>query len=141
MSNEYKDYKNDLREIFNEKMSEANLLYSGWRDSFVPNMMDEIFNALGPYVEDFEVYQIKEKYGSLVIYRGWKDRKYTDEEYQDIKELDDVITNIVGKYRNVSYHTCVKCGGKATFLSSIWVTPWCDGCRDRSLGVFGIIED
>ena len=30
MSNEYKDYMNDLRTSFDEKMSEVNDLYDGW---------------------------------------------------------------------------------------------------------------
>lgn len=141
MSNEYKDYQNELREIFNEKMHEVNVLYDGWQASFVPQMMDELFHVLGPYVEDFEVYQIKEKYGSLEIYWGWDFRDYTDEEDEDHKEIDGVIKNIVDKYRDISRRTCVSCGDKATFLSSHWVIPWCDSHRDRSLGVFGIIED
>ena len=141
MSNEWKDYQHGLREIFNEKMHEVNFLYDGWQESFVPQMMDELFYALGPYVEDFEVYQIKEKYGSLTIYWGWNFRDYTDEEDKDRKEIDDAIKNIVDKYRKISDRTCVSCGGKATFLSSHWVIPWCDDCRDRKLGVFGIIGD
>lgn len=141
MSNAWKDYQNDLREIFNEKMHEATMLYDGWRVSFVPQMMDEMFNALGPYVEDFEVYQIKEKYGSLEIYHGWKDREYTEEEFDDIDDISSDIYAIIKKYREISLHTCVGCGDKATFLSSYWVIPWCDDCRDRELGVFGIIED
>ena len=140
MSNEYKDYMNDLRAIFNYKMREVEFLYDGWQ-KFVPQMMDELFNALGPYVEDFEVRQIKEKYGSLTFYWGWKHRDYTDEENNDRKEIDDTIKNIVEKYRKISDHTCVQCGDKATFLSAHWVIPWCDNCRDRKLGVFGIIED
>ena len=85
MSNEYKDYVNDLRAIFNDKMREAAFLYEGWCNSFIPNMMDELFDALGPYVEDFEVYQIKEKYAALEIYHGWKDREYTEEEWAEKK--------------------------------------------------------
>lgn len=141
MSNEYKDYQNDLRVIFDLKMWETMWLYDGWKNTFIPQMMDELFDVLGPYVEDFMVHQIKEKYGSLTVYWGWKHRDYTDEEHKDIKELDDAVTNIIAKYRKISDHTCVKCGGKATFLSSHWVTPWCDNCRDRKLGVFGIIGD
>lgn len=141
MSSEYKDYMNDLRAIFDDKMYEVDFLYDGWRNSFVPAIMDELFNVLGPYVEDFEVHQIKEKYGSLTIYWGWKYRDYTDEENKDRKELDDAVKAIVDKYRKISEHTCVNCGGKATFFSSHWVIPWCDNCRDRKLGVFGIIED
>ena len=141
MSNEYKDHMNDMRAIFNYKTREVEFLYDGWRNSFVPEMMDELFNALGPYVEDFMVHQIKEKYGSLTIYWGWKHRDYTDEENNDRKEIDDAVKSIVEKYRKISDHTCVQCGDKATFLSAHWVIPWCDNCRDRKLGVFGIVED
>lgn len=140
MSNEWKDYQNDLRAIFNDKMYEVDFLYDGWQ-KFVPQMMDELFNALGPYIEDFEVRQIKEKYGSLTIYWGWRHRDYTDEENKDRKEIDNAVKNIIEKYRKISDHTCVNCGGRATFLSNHWVIPWCDNCRDRKLGVFGIIED
>jgi hypothetical protein len=141
MSNGWKDYYRDLRTQFDEKMDEVNTLYDGWRKAFIPQMMDELFSALGSYVEDFMVYQIKEKFGSLTIYWGWKHRDYTDDERQDIKELDDEVKNIIRKYRKISDHTCVKCGGRATFLSSHWVTPWCDSCRDRKKGVFGVIKD
>lgn len=140
MSNEWKDYQNDLRVIFNDKMWEVDFLYDGWQ-KFVPQMMDELFNALGPYVEDFEVRQIKEKYGSLTIYWGWKHRDYTDEENNDRKEIDDAVRNIVEKYRKISDHTCVQCGGKAVLLSTGWVLPFCDECYDRKMGVFGIIKD
>ena len=96
MSNEWKDYQNDLRVIFNDKMWEVDFLYDGWQ-KFVPQMMDELFSALGPYVEDFMVHQIKEKYGSITIYWGWKHRDYTDEENTDRKEIDDAIKNIIEK--------------------------------------------
>ena len=141
MSNAYKDYKKDLFVTLLEKMHEVSYLYEGWRKTFVPEMIVELSNALGTYVEDFEVYQVKEKYGSLTIYWGWKHRDYTDEENQDRKDIDGTVKNIVDKYRKISDHTCVKCGRKATFPSAHWVTPWCDSCRDRKLGVFGIIED
>lgn len=141
MSNEYKDYKRDLLVTLLAKMHEVSDLYEGWRKTFVPDMIDELCDALGPYVEDFEVYQIKEKFGSLTVYWGWKHRDYTDEENKDRKEIDDVVKSIIDKYRKISEHTCVKCGGKATFLSAHWVIPWCDACRDRKLGVFGIVED
>lgn len=140
MSNEYKDYQNDLRAIFNDKMWEADFLYDGWQ-KFVPQMMDDLFNALGPYVEDFMVHQIKEKYGSLTIYWGWKHRDYTDEENNDRKEIDDTVKSIVEKYRKISDHTCVQCGSKAVLLSTGWVLPFCDDCYDRKMGIFGVVED
>ena len=141
MSNAYKDYQHYLREIFNEKMHEVNMLYDGWQNSFVPKMMDEMFNVLGPYVEDFEVYQIKEKYSNLVIYHGWKDREYTEEEFKDIDNINTEIHAIIKKYFDISGHTCIACGKKAVLLSTGWVLPFCDECYDHKLGVFGIIED
>jgi hypothetical protein len=141
MSNEYKDYKRDMLITLLAKMHEVSYLYEGWCKTFVPDMISELCDALGPYVEDFEVGQIKEKYGSLTVYWGWKQRDYTDEENKDRKELDDAIKSIIAKYRKISEHTCIKCGGKATFFSSHWVVPYCDNCRDRKLGVFAIIED
>ena len=141
MSNEYKDYMNDLRAIFNDKMYEVDFLYDGWRNSFVPAMMDEMFYALGSYVEDFEVYQIKEKYGTLTIQKGWKDREYTEDEFNDIDGINAELNLIIEKYRKISGHTCVQCGGKATFFSSHWVIPWCKNCRSTQLGVFAYIDD
>lgn len=141
MSNEYKDYMNELRALFNEQMYEVSFLYEGWIKAFVPQMMNEMFNVIGSYVEDFEIYQIKEKYGGLTIYKGWKDREYTEEEFKDLDKITYELNIIIDKYRKISDHTCVKCGGKATFLSDFWVIPWCDACRDRKKGVFGIIKD
>lgn len=141
MSNEYKDYREDRLRLLLTKMHEVGNLYEGWRKTFVLDMIGELCDALGPYIEDFEVYQIKEKFGSLTIYKGWKDREYTEEEFKYIDDITAEINGIIDKYRKISYRTCIKCGGKATFLSSHWVTPWCDSCRDRKLGVFGIIED
>ena len=141
MSNEYKDYRSDLLVDLTVKMHEVVDLYEGWRKAFVPDMIYELCEALGSYVEDFEVYQIKEKFGSLTIYWGWKYRDYTDKENKDRKDIDVEVKNIIDKYRKISYHTCVKCGSRATFLSDFWVIPWCDCCRDRKKGVFGIIED
>ena len=141
MSNEYKDYMNDLRDEFNYKMREVDFLYEGWYNSFVPAMMDEMFAALGNYVEDFEVYQIKEKFSKLTIYKGWKNREYTEEEFKDLESITAELDAIIDKYSKISEHTCVQCGGKATFLSDYWVIPWCDSCRSRDMGVYAEIED
>ena len=141
MSNEWKDYRELQLELLLEKMHEVRNLYDGWINAFVPDLIYELRDALGSYVEYFEVYQIKEKFGSLTIYWGWEFRDYTDEEDMDLKELAGIVNNIIDKYKKISEHTCVQCGGKATFLSDGWVIPWCDNCRDRKYGVFEIIKD
>lgn len=140
MSSEYKDCKQERLITLLAKMYEVDYLYEGWRKTFVPDMINELCDVLGPYVEDFEIGQIKEKFGSLTVYWSWKCREYTDDENIDRHEIDNMVKNIIQKYSDISYRTCVKCGNRATFLSSHWVTPWCDNCRDRKLGVFGVID-
>ena len=112
MSNEYKDHMADLRATFNEKMWEIEFLYDGWLKTFVPQMMDELFDALGSYVEDFEVLQIKEKFGRMRLYWGWADRDYTDAEAEDLNKLSKIIDNIIAKYENISGKTCIECVAK-----------------------------
>lgn len=141
MSNEHKDYMVDLRATFNTKMEEIADLYDGWLKTFVPQMMDEMFDALGSYVEDFDVLQIKEKFGEMRLYWDWVDRDYTDAEVEDLNELYKIIEHIISKYEDISRRTCVKCGGKATHFSTGWILPYCDSCRDRSKGISGIIQE
>ena len=67
MSNEYKDWKADLRETFEDKVKELNIQYDGWVNSFIPHLKDELFDLLGSYVEQFNVLEIKEKFGKKSI--------------------------------------------------------------------------
>jgi hypothetical protein len=113
MSNEYKDYQRALLVDLTTKMREVGDLYDGWRKTFVPDMIYELYEVLGSYVEDFEVYQIKEKFGSLTIYWGWKYRDCTDEEIADHNKLEDAVNDVIAKYKKISERTCVQCGGKA----------------------------
>lgn len=118
----------DIRSEFNEKMWELTELYDGWYKTFSAQLMDELFEALDNYVEDFEVYQIKEKFGELVVYYGWQDRDYTEQEKLELQEIDAVVENILVKYQLLSKNTCVKCGAKATRFSDGWVLPYCESC-------------
>ena len=45
MSNEFKDYYYDSREMFDDAVSELDSLPSGWVSSFVPQLKDELFEA------------------------------------------------------------------------------------------------
>lgn len=140
MSNEYKDYMTDLRATFDTKMWEIAYLYDGWKKTFVPKMMDELFDALGSYVEDFEVLQIKDKFGKMRLDWNWAHRDYTDAEAEYLNALFKIINNIIIKYENISGKTCIECGGKATHFSTGWMCPYCDSCRDRSEGVSIVIQ-
>jgi len=126
MSNEYKDWKNDIMATLNDKMWEAEFLPEGWVDTFVPELKNELADALGSYVDDFVVLQIKEKYGALRMYWHWADKDYADDEAKDLSALYNEIEAVIGKYERISEKTCVVCGADATKFTTAWVLPVCD---------------
>lgn len=126
MSNEYKDWSNDIQVTIDNTTYELKLLPDGWTDTFVPNLRRELAYALGSYAEDFEVYQIKEKYGVLRLYWGWQDRDYTADEECDLSAISKEIDTIISKYEEISKNTCVVCGKLATKMTNGWIMPVCD---------------
>ena len=128
MSNEYKDWSNDVMATLNEKMKDADLLPTGWSDTFIPNLKQELASTLGSYVDDFEVLQIKEKYATMRFYWNWADRDYTADEENDLKTLANDIEAIINKYEHISHKTCVVCGDTANEYSRCWVLPFCSYC-------------
>lgn len=126
MSNEYKDWSNDIIETLNDKMWETEFLPDGWVDTFVVDLKKELADTLGSYVYDFTVLQIKEKYGALRMYWHWVDRDYTDDEAKDLNTLCSEIEMIISKYEQISEKTCVVCGGTATKFTTGWVLPVCE---------------
>lgn len=125
MSNEYKDWFCDVMTELSTKMREADLLPEGWTDTFIPKMKKELADVLGSYVYDFDVLQIKDKYGMMRFYWSWTDRDYNIEEEQDRNELTNKIEAIINKYEVLSSNTCVVCGCPAIKMTSGWVMPVC----------------
>lgn len=103
-------------------------LPDGWVNSFGIQMCDELLDALGEYVDDFIIVQTKEKYGSLVIYYYWHRDNHTEKELEEIQKIDNVVHDILNKYIDLSYHTCVRCGQPATKYTSPWILPCCSEC-------------
>ena len=134
MSNEYKDWKADLRETFEEKVNDFNFLYDGWVNSFIPQIKDELFELLGSYVEQFIVLQIKEKFGKLVIYFNFDLDGLENEYVEDIEELCEEIENLLNKYEEISSKTCIVCGEPGVMRYDYWATPWCDKCYKKRQG-------
>ena len=126
MSNEYKDWFYDVMTALNAKMWEADFLPEGWTDTFVPEMKKELADILGSYVDDFTVFQIKEKYGVMRTYWSWADREYNNKEIEDLKELTNEVKAVVRKYESISEKTCAVCGKPATKMTTVWVWPVCD---------------
>lgn len=133
MSNEWKDWYNDNITALNAKMWEADFLPKGWTDTFIPEMKKELADVLGSYVDDFTVFQIKEKYGALRMYWSWADRDYDENEVKDLKELTKEIQTLISKYEKISEKTCVACGKEATKMTTGWVLPTCDTCFENGV--------
>ena len=126
MSNEYKDYFIDSLTVLNPKMWEAEFLPDGWTNTFIPNMKQELASALGSYVDDFTILQIKEKYGAMRMYWRWTTREYSPNEIIILDKISEEIESIISKYVVISENTCVVCGKKATKMTTGWVMPVCD---------------
>ena len=93
----------------------------GWLD-----IVDQMFSEIDEIIKrenigDFVVLQTKEKFGTLRVYVG-----------PYIKEIDDII----GKYEDMSYYICCRCGKPATKISTGWICPFCDDCADKIGGSF-----
>lgn len=125
MSNEYKDWQSDIITALNAKMWEADFLPDGWTNTFIPEMKKELANVLGSYVDDFTVFQIKEKYGVMRMYWSWADRNYDGNEVEDLKTLTNKIEAVIHKYESISEKTCAVCGKEATKMTTGWVIPVC----------------
>lgn len=97
--------------------TELDAMDTGWRKAFGIQICKEIRTALlkkgWKYLFNYRIVQIKEKYGTL----RWYDNNSTKE-----------IFEIIDKYEDLSYHTCINCGKPATKISTGWICPYCDNC-------------
>lgn len=109
-----------------EEDSWADEIPIGWRDSFFENMCDELIAVLGDYVNNFEIIQLKEKYGSMRLYWNWKDEDLLTG--KQISNLTSAIHDVISKYETISYHTCVRCGKPSADYTKPWILPVCDEC-------------
>lgn len=103
-------------------------LPEGWFNAFCIEMCDELLAALGDYVDDFIIIQVKEKYAQIRVYWYWRDREHMSEEQV---ELTNTVNEIIRKYSSISYHTCVRCGQEATKYSEPWILPFCYECFEE----------
>lgn len=113
--------------------TELDALETGWRIKFGEDICREIKTALlHEYTKDIHKYsikyliayikgiklllnyrimQIKEKYASM--------RWYSEGDTQE-------IFNIINKYEDISYKTCIVCGKDAKYMTRGWICPYCE---------------
>lgn len=119
----------------------------GWRVAFGEQMCEEIREELLkaqerdpeggyhdingntiPYLKGYFPIQIKEKYGEL----RWYDNGYP---------VGSKIPSIIDKYAILSQKICFVCGKPAKWISTGWICPWCDNCKDKVRDNFMPIEE
>lgn len=94
----------------------------GWKRAFGIDMCEDIRQVLvkANYLYNYRICQVKEKYSGL----RWYDAGAPSSIY---RELCDVID----KYEELSYHTCIRCGRPATKISLGWISPFCNECAEK----------
>lgn len=100
----------------------------GWKIAFGEQLCKEIKEALieeGIPIEEYKVLQVKEKFGGL----RWYDNAYGK------------VQEVISKYEDLSYKTCVGCGSKATFRSTGWVLPFCDECKKETMFINQLTDE
>ena len=106
-------------------------LPTGWRIAFGNKLADEVITLTKKYnfEDEYEVLQIKEKFGGLRWYEGYIPHEMFIEH-----------RNLIHDYEKISYRTCIICGNAAEAPKSMYDQPICDECKgamERS----GKIED
>ena len=69
---------------------------------------------------------IKEKYGTL----RWYDAGAPKEVY-----------DIIHKYEELSFRTCIECGKPAKYITQGWISPYCEDCIKHQIYKYDSIED
>ena len=64
-------------------------------------------------LKQYRITQIKEKFGGLRWYDNGAPRELYD---------------IINKYEDLSYRTCIVCGRPAKYISRGWISPYCEDC-------------
>ena len=117
----------ELRDIWDNPSPQGNLdtwlddMPGGWRVAFGNKMCEEIKQALivegdEKLLNEYRLLQIKEKFGTLRWYTNW-----TTNEIEDI----------VHKYEDLSWNTCIECGKPSKYHSIGWIAPYCEECANK----------
>lgn len=93
------------------------MMPSGWRRAFGDAMVEEIHQDLlrCHFEKDYRIIEIKEKYGGL----RWCDGG---------TPIESSVHDIIGKYEDISFNTCIICGDRAELISKGYILPYCIFC-------------
>lgn len=100
---------------------------SGWNKAFGLQMAKEIKQWLKEHnITDYEVTDVKEKFGRLRWYDNGPTQLYGD---------------VIVKYEIQSANTCVRCGSSdVTHVSKGYMLPFCEYCMKKEKDIRNFIE-
>ena len=104
---------------YDYEYTELDDMPEGWRKAFGEQLCEELKQELlasggEKALNEYMICQIKEKYG----YLRWYDFGCTERWFSEI----------LPQYENLSERTCIRCGRPAKYISSGWISPWCEDC-------------
>jgi hypothetical protein len=91
-----------------------------WKNTFIPNMIEEIDQLLkkANYIQEYQILQVKEKYGTL----RWYDAGFPTDYYEELQQIID-------KYEKISEFTCSVCGkydqDEVQMRQGGWISAYC----------------
>jgi hypothetical protein len=105
------------------KQERSDYIAKGWTgEGWLPLIMalDERLSAIDP---DYDIHQIKEKFGGLRYYFGTESR-LTQRQFDEMHKLELW-------YENLSFEICEVCGSKenVTTFGGGWVRTRCEECK------------
>lgn len=99
--------------------TELDAMPYGWRKAFGHQMLEEIRAVLvrGDYLNQYRIFEIKEKYGTLRWYDGGAPEAIFDE-----------LQAVIDKYEDMSMLYCLNCGKPTKYKTKRWVSYLCPDC-------------
>lgn len=92
----------------------------GWWNRFGIPLCDDLKDVLerNNFLDQFRIFQAKEKYGELRIYDGGAPKEWYDHLYA---------------WAYISRHTCIKCGKFPVPMRTegYWIEPLCEECAEK----------
>lgn len=108
--------------LVNERAEE---IYSNWKDDLPDGWVLEFqkfcyllsYTAFKEGIGDFEVLQVKEKFGSARVY---------------VAPYNEKVEAVINSFEGATMRICNVCGKEATKLSTDWILPYCDECFEKN---------
>lgn len=90
----------------------------GWNKAFGKKYLKDLKKQLkkDKMLYSWRIMDIKEKWGCFQLYCNYGSKE---------------LHNIIDKYEELSWKTCIKCGKPATHTSKGWISPYCEKCVNK----------